>query len=280
MKIFFFLLTLVNVALFMWEYHQGAFSIATETFVDNAVDYQEPILLVSELTDNTSIARQTDKVPALADNHPVDTSVKNEIDERPEKTEFITDALNGIKTSVPETLTLEASPATLEKMATGPVEKQPINCFEVGPFTNEQIYQDWAQRLNGFIREFNRDEPEIKDYLVYYPASETMILSQANLKMLKDKGVSDLWIFTQGTEQGQISLGVFTREEKALIMKKELLAKGINAEIKARYKTNVQKFGVIRAESNVVSDNLQLLKKAYPKLIVKQTGDSATENCF
>ena len=106
-----------------------------------------------------------------------------------------------------------------------------------------------------------------------------MLLSKSNLKMLQDKGIKEFWMFTQGEEQGQISLGVFNREEKALAFKNELIAKRVMAEIRPRYKTKMQKFAIIREGINV-NENLELLKKTYPTVNVNHKASAVVENCF
>jgi hypothetical protein len=279
MKILFFLLALANVMLVMWEYHKGSFSPSAHASIDNFTEYQEQIVLLSELGGNTLIASQIDIAPMLQDDHPVDIADKTQVDEKPRKDEFLTEALTDLNLPIPETSNLETAHSESENLSTGSVGTKSVDCLEAGPFANEEVYKIWEKRLNGFIQGISRDEPAVKDYLVYYPAGESMLLSKTNLKMLQDKGIKDFWMFTQGEEQGQISLGVFNRSEKALILKNELLAQGIYAEIRARYKTKIQKFAVIRRESSVI-ENLELLKKAYPKVIVNQTAVSGTENCF
>jgi hypothetical protein len=66
--------------------------------------------------------------------------------------------------------------------------------------------------------------------------------------MLKNHGVNDLWLLRTGEEKGQISLGVFNKEKRALIMKSQMLAKGLNAEVKARYKIKPQKYALIKSD--------------------------------
>lgn len=280
MKILFFLLALANVGLFMWEYHKGAFALATETSLESPTDYQEQIVLVSELTDNISIAGQTDEVTALTNQLPSAIAVQDRIDEKSEQLEFLSEKLTDIdNTLVPEPLAPATTPNDAQLTAAEPLEEQSLICFEAGPFANDQVYKIWESRLNGFIKSVNKEQPVIRDYLVYYPAEETLMQSEANLKMLKDKGINDLWLLTQGIEQGQISVGVFNREEKALNLKNQMLAKGINVEIKARYKSKVQKFAVIKGEGNIAND-LGVLMKAYPNVVVKQIASTTADNCL
>jgi hypothetical protein len=280
MKVLFFMLALANVMLVMWEYHKGSFSpTSSQTSKDIYTELKEKIVLVSELEGNTSIGSLNDNVPMLERNHPVDMADKNQIEEKTKKDQTLVDALNDMNSHIPEASKVDTPQNGSESLPVGSAETKGVNCLEAGPFTNEEVYKDWEKRLNGFVYGISRDEPLIKDYLVYYPAAESMLLSKSNLKMLQDKGIKDFWMFTHGEEKGQISLGVFNREEKALILKDELISKGINAEIKPRYKTKMQKFAIIRGVSNV-NENLELLKKTYPKVNVNYKPSLDTENCF
>lgn len=276
MKILFFLLALANVALFMWEYRQGAFSTAQETPAGNIAGYQEPIVLLSELNSNTEIADQTDKTATIARN---DAAGKEEMAAKPLEKESVTEKSTEAAAPVLQTPMPVATPIDSGIKDGGQIGSSAIDCYEAGPFANNNVYQIWEKRLNGFIKGIDRDEQIVTDYLVYYPASETLDESKANMQMLKDKGVNDLYMINKGEEQGQISLGVYKKEERAILMKNELLAKGINAEIKARYKGKVQKFAFIKGESDAI-ENLELLKKEYPKVNVKQADGATVENCF
>ncbi|NOT10966.1 MAG: hypothetical protein HOP23_03880 [Methylococcaceae bacterium] len=275
MKILFFFLALANAAFFMWEFHKGAFAPDSKTSIDKSNDYQEQIVLISELEADNPLASQSNKVPS-----PVyELDFTDRIDKKPGETEFISEKLTDSGWDVPETSTLATTRINPKILSVEPVEEPTIICYEAGPFANEQVFKIWENRLNGFIASVSKEVQTVKDYLVYFPAAETLMLSQANLQMLKEKGITDLWLLTQGAEQGQISLGIFNREEKALIMKNELLAKGITAEVKARYKSKVQKFAVIRAEVDV-TDNLEFLKIQHPKVIVKAINTTADNNCL
>ena len=279
MKVLFFLLTLANVMLVMWEYHKGSFSPSFQTSKDIYSEFKEKIVLVSELEGNTLIGNLNDKVPIVEYDHPIDIADKNQIEENTKQEQFLTGPLSEIISPVPEVSKKETAQNGSDILPQGLVETKAVNCLEAGPFANEAVYKDWENHLNGFIYGISRDEPVIKDYLVYYPAAESMLLSKSNLKMLQDKGIKEFWMFTQGEEQGQISLGVFNREEKALAFKNELIAKGVIAEIRPRYKTKMQKFAIIREGINV-NENLELLKKTYPTVNVNHKASSVVENCF
>ena len=70
---------------------------------------------------------------------------------------------------------------------------------------------------------------------------------------------------------------MFIKEENALVMKNELFAKGINAEVKANYKTKPQKYALVKGDDQLIQ-RLDDLKKTYPQLAVKPITDD-TQGC-
>ncbi len=267
MKSLFFLLAFANVALFMWEFHNGAVFSETQSSPDNFTENQESILLVSEVG-NSTIAGQSEMTPKLPNGNLIS---KNKVDEKPENVQSRPEKDMGLDSAIPA---LSAVPAIPNQTPTVLPVATSETCFELGPFPNEQTYRAWESRLQGSIMRTNKEEQVIKDYLVYYPASATMAESEANLKILKAKGVKELWLLREGLEQGQISLGVFNKEEKALSLKNQMAVEGIAAEIKPRYQVKVQLFGVLKGQSNL-SETLLLLKKTNPNVNVKSlAGDS------
>jgi hypothetical protein len=269
MKILFFLVVIVNVALFMWEYKTGAFVPVTETSEQNADSDQEQILLVSELTNVPQALSPT----AVSEPPVAETGVTNEADKpvlEPEPLPAISEKID--KPALEESI---ANDSTISN-----AEKNPERCYEAGPFTNQKAYQAWVNRLkdiNSEIKPIKRDEHVAINYMVYYPEAATEPGSEDNIKMLKGHGIKDLWLLT-GEDKGKISLGLFIKEESALVMKNELLAKGINAEVKARYKTKSQQYVLIKGDDKLM-ENLGDLKNAYPELAITQITD-ATQGCW
>jgi|CXWL01.1.fsa_nt_gi hypothetical protein len=267
MKILFFLLALANVALFMWEFHNGAVFSETQSSPDNVTENQESILLMSEVG-NTSIASQPEMAPKLPNGN---LTSNNKIDEKSVNEQSRPEKDMGLDSAVPALSAVPAIPSQSPTVLTGLTSE---TCFELGPFPNEQTYKAWESRLQGSMKRFNKEEQKIKDYLVYYPASATMAESESNLKMLKAKGVKELWLLRQGAEQGQISLGIFDKEEKALSLKNQMAVEGIAAEVKPRYQVKAQLFAVSKGQSNL-GETLDLLKKTNPDINVKSlAGDS------
>lgn len=258
MKILFFLMLTANVALFMWEYKAGALTpISTnEIPTPNTLINQDSILLLSELNNVSPEAAPVD-IPAPA-------SIETE--DKPDAS-LSTDSNDEL-----------SEPTDAEHIDDN--DAKPLLCYEIGPFANEKAYQKAISLLsdtNSTITPLSKDDQVANKYMVYYPAAETPAQSQANLQMLKNQGFHDLWLLNSGKEQGQISLGVFSTEERALTMKNRMLAQGLKAEVKLRYKTKSQKYALLESNSQTIKQ-LDALQKINPQLTVKQLSD-APDGC-
>ncbi|MDO8844597.1 MAG: hypothetical protein Q7V32_09705 [Methylicorpusculum sp.] len=121
-------------------------------------------------------------------------------------------------------------------------------CYEAGPFSNQASFQAW-RKLTGIdakqIKQVPRNVDEADGYLVYFPAAETYEQSLMNFDEFKLKGVSDLLIHRSGANQGEISLGFFSSEIRALSHQQTLKTKGVEALIKPRYKPKKRIFAQI-----------------------------------
>ncbi|MCD2451408.1 hypothetical protein GO003_013510 [Methylicorpusculum oleiharenae] len=126
--------------------------------------------------------------------------------------------------------------------------QQATMCYEAGPFSNQGSFQTW-RKLTGIdakqIKQVTRNVDEADGYLVYFPAAETYDQSLMNFDELKLKGVSDLLIHRSGANRGEISLGFFSSENRALSHQQTLKTKEIEALIKPRYKPKKRIFAQI-----------------------------------
>ncbi len=287
MKILFFLVLTANVALFMWEYKTGAFVRNNEISEQYAASDQEQILLVSELktipqtVTSVTVSEQHGEESALPQADKIE-------DQSQSSSENASAAEAGITAMAAESLPAVSEsndkPVLVESAGgqsnTSQVEKVAVYCFEVGPFTNKFGYQTLAirvKKVDSEIKPISRDEQVAGNYMVYYPAAESELASENNIRMLKSHGIKDLWLLT-GADKGLISLGLFIKEESALKMKNELLAKGINAEVKPRYKTKSLQYALIKGDDRLKAQ-LDGLKEAYPELQVKQIPATA-QGCW
>ena len=285
MKIVFFLVALANVALFMWEYNKGAFEPVIEISQQNVLVDQEPILLVSELkkdSPESETAIFSSVLDSLDNKRPLQNFItenilESEVTMKPveQKQTVVENKLLPLEQNDLNTAVLEKPAPTIqvEKFEDNAKnnEKIPAICYEAGPFTNDD-YAAWRNKLSvaeGVIQSVSREEQAISTYLVYYPAAKTLMESEANLQMLKDNGMNDLWLFRTGGDKGQISLGIFKNENRALMQKSRMLAKGIKVEVKARYKTKIQRYAQVKSDDKILK-SLDKLQKANPGFTVKQ----------
>lgn len=153
-------------------------------------------------------------------------------------------------------------------------------CYEAGPFTDEQSLSVWQKQVagaQGRMKIVFRENQVINDYLVLYPSSGGVEATQAALHMLHERGLEDAWPLPAGEQKGQISLGVFNREENALQMQKSLSDKGVDSVVSPRYKSKQQKYALIAGAESIVG-KLQALEKSHPDIKLRKLAD-AEQNC-
>jgi cell division septation protein DedD len=158
------------------------------------------------------------------------------------------------------------------------VDREPVRlvCYEAGPFPNEQSLGLWQQQVSGAqaaVKPVSRDGKVVSDYLVLYPATGGAEETKAAIKLLRERGLNDVWPLPSGEDKGQISLGVFNREENAAEMQKNLLAQGIQAVVKPRYKSKPQKYALVTAPESI-ADDLKALEKKHPGIKLRRVPDA------
>ncbi|HBA65568.1 MAG TPA: hypothetical protein DCZ48_05200 [Methylococcaceae bacterium] len=148
-------------------------------------------------------------------------------------------------------------------------------CYEAGPFDSMQQFYSWRKQTginSASIKTVSREEQKINDYMVYLPAGETYEQSLTNVDLLKQKGITDYWLFPRGEAKGDISLGVFSSEIRAETFKKQLAAKNLDALIKPRYKKAQRIFAHIHIKQED-EDNLIISRdrwqKTHPDFAIK-----------
>jgi len=189
-----------------------------------------------------------------------------------------------------ENAVLKAVDPVVPKAPVKPAPKQPngaagvkparLVCYEAGPFSNEQGLRAWQKQVAGVkgqMKPIFRDGKEISDYLVLYASSGGAEGTKATIQLLRAQGLHDAWPLPSGEEKGQISLGVFNREENAAQMQKRLLDKGVNSVVKPRYKSKRQKFALF-AGAESIAGSLQALEKSHPDIKLRRMADTE-QNC-
>lgn len=122
--------------------------------------------------------------------------------------------------------------------ATDSLQKDVSQCLEVGPFDNPTHLSGWLNKKHfdrSQIETFSRNTRIVSDYIVYFPAADTMAESEENISVLRNMGVNDVWLFRQGELKGAISLGIFVRKSRAELVRDEMVRRGVAAQITERY---------------------------------------------
>ena len=179
-------------------------------------------------------------------------------------------------TSVEEkTDPLQDSSTSSEKITQAESETV-FECYEIGPFVDVESRQKWLNNVavkTETVYLFSEDNPEISGYLVYYPAPETFTESKAIFEMLQEQGITDIWLFRKGERRGDISLGVYTKESRALRLKEAYANRDIMLKIQPRYQTKSQHFVKLfwdKQKLNVLNNSFDSVTKTIPKLGIKK----------
>lgn len=153
------------------------------------------------------------------------------------------------------------------KQVKAPNNKATLNaahCYQVGPFESADAFGVWSQ-LNKIdpssLSLFNKEIKKLRHYMVYYPAAENIDESNKNVEKIQDSGITDLWLFTAGEDEGLISLGLYDREPPALLFIERLAKLDINAEIKPIYNTESVIYSRISTMNKDFKDTITLSDK-------------------
>lgn len=261
MKILVVLLVIANAVFFLWEYKIGGLSRKTEKAIVPLENDLEQILLVSELKhDPSRSAAQGEAMAAklLADDLLLGrkTGVFMPVlanEEKPqERAAVAQNQQPDVNTEVPKLNVVQAE--------VNDAKDKGGYCYEAGPFNHPQDAQHWISSLGGdqkLLKLLAREQQVVSHYVVYYPAPPTLKEAQANVQMLKKHGIKDLFIRRNKEDLGEISLGVFSREERALIFKNQFLAKGLNVKVKSQYKPRQQQFALITSAGKLTEHDNQ-----------------------
>ncbi len=163
-------------------------------------------------------------------------------------------------------------PKPVAQAETNGATEKTMRCYEAGPFTNTAVAKQWISQFaeaGTTVKLISKDGQTPNKYMVYYPAGQGLAEAEANLQMLKERGINDLFIQQTEKDKGNISLGVFSKEERALMLKKQLLTKGIETKIKTLYKTKAQQYALIESDAKTIGQ-LETLQTTTPQVAVKE----------
>jgi len=224
MKTFFFLVLLVNIVFFLWEFNskQGKVSI------ENNDNTTEQIFLLSELSKTELDKRRVISV------------VDKQEDEK------LTEVLEG--------------EGLIEGQGSIDLDNKSF-CYQVGPFLNEALLDEWLASNEidiNLLTKVNEMKKKVTGFLVYYPQADTYEQSKKNIQMLENKGFTDFWLFRKGELKGNISLGLFVKKRLAILLQERLLKAGVNVQIMPRYRTESMWYVNILSNNKVVIDKIML----------------------
>ncbi|MCI0654188.1 MAG: hypothetical protein L0Y38_04400 [Methylococcaceae bacterium] len=259
MKFIFFVLVSLNVVLFVWEYfgHERSGSLtdaALRRIEDPSI---ERIILAGEIPAtkeptqfDTHKGRPSGFNPARSDLDPVVFQSFNQglfesIDQQ--STSLVEDFLesevirqiNGYQKG--SVIGFPEAPDSISVVQAGESSGFTAGserlCYRLGPRSSgasfSRIAADFRQLGLAPMAKAERIDVE-SGFMVLYPAAESFEASKANVKMLNDRGLRDLWMINEGTLRGGISLGFFKTRERAAVLQKELEAKQIEARVEAK----------------------------------------------
>ncbi len=264
MKFWFFIVVLANLMFFLWEMQKEALNkVSNQTLP--SLQNEKQILLVSELAENQREASKVIiTVQSVAKDEVSITDVPNKIKEtmletgileRKGRTEVSKEKSN-IKTAKPENSSIAIVKTNNDNLINTEVVEKEMNCYEIGPFMNEKEVSEWLQKNNSHVIDsfeiFKKDRQQLSSYLVYYPAAETYAESRKNQQMLKEKGITDLWLFRKGDMRGAISLGLFKKKKRAEKLVDYLSGNGIQVKIMERIIRGKSPFARIMTPGNPV----------------------------
>ncbi len=230
MKIAVYLLILANVLFFLWEKQHNHQAESVTYGQDSSAG---GIVLLTELSPaqrQQILAEADTKKPDSTEETVVNTAATKPEKKLPEQNQALAEQ---DKVVAEENQRPEEQQAPVERASLPPINP---SCFEIGPFQNLKQAEIWLKE-HEMVGEFvNKRVKTPSSYLVYLPAPDDFSTAKNNEKNLREKGITDLWLFRQGPMKGAISLGLFVKKQRAEKLKNQLLEKGIQVSLEARYK--------------------------------------------
>ncbi|WP_373188343.1 SPOR domain-containing protein [Halopseudomonas sp.] len=163
-----------------------------------------------------------------------------------------------------------APPELVRQVGSQPTEDSSRLCVNLGVFSTPGKAEQLRQRLLALSVQsevISRDVADTLDYWLVLPVEggEREAISQLNL--LQGQGI-DSFLITQGPLAGNISLGVFSREEYAAARQAQLQAQGYSVEVEMLEKTSVEYLVQVDAEARRLVDQSMLarLRDSFPDL--------------
>lgn len=154
-----------------------------------------------------------------------------------------------------------------------PVARQEVRaglCVHLGVFATREKAEQLRQRLLALSvgsEVITRDVADTLDYWLVMPVGGGRSEAVSRLNLLQGQGV-DSFLITQGPLAGNISLGVFSREDYALARQAQLEALGYQVDIEMLEKTTSQYLVQVDEQARRLVDQSMLarLRESFPEL--------------
>jgi cell division protein FtsN len=143
-------------------------------------------------------------------------------------------------------------------------------CVNLGVFSTDEKAEQLRQRLLALSVKsevISRDVADALDYWLVMPVRGGRPEAVSRLNLLQGQGV-DSFLITQGPLAGNISLGVFSREDYALARQAQLQALGYQVDVEMLEKTTSQYLVQVDAQARRLVDQSMLarLREDFPDL--------------
>lgn len=230
MKIAVYILILANILFFLWEKQHNH---RADPVIQAQHSSAGGIVLLTELSpaQRQQILAETDIEKPDSIEETVENTAATEPEKKPPEQNPTLAEQDKVVTE--ENLQSKKQQTPVQSPALPPIK---LSCFEIGPFQNQKQAELWLKEHEIDGEFVNKSVKTPSSYLVYLPAPDDFAIAKNNEKMLREKGIVDLWLFRQGPMKGAISLGLFVKKQRAEKLKNQLLEKGIQVSLEARFK--------------------------------------------
>lgn len=206
MRILFLILLLANVVAFFL--FRGSVQAPQAQYVPQPLPAAKPLQLLSELS--------PDQLKALAKSHAA--------------------ASTQINTPAPAAVVPAAS---TESNAAAATPVAPVVCASYGPFPGKDAAQTGSERLQHAGAQVTRRLVPGKvrlGYWVYLPPFQNRKQAEAAEKLLRRRGIKDLYIVADEAKRNAISLGVYSQRSGAVNRRKQLRKLGYYPVLADRFR--------------------------------------------
>lgn len=156
------------------------------------------------------------------------------------------------------------SPAVAGQEAPAPADPPPVRCWRIGPLDEIALRaaktRFAAPEFTAAVaQEVQRDK--VADW-IYLPPRPTLAAAREEERRLRDLGVQDLAVVTNGMMRNGLSLGVYAEAGGALRRMAELRSLGVEARIEPRFRERQRAYLRVRAVDAPRFDGVAVVRTA------------------